>query len=429
MFFVFFLGVSAYIPNSTTKKTGAALTSVQCLKTKPSSTLSNYSINTPLETKQLMSSPVVDEKYKKGEVISKTKTNINSSQGNFSTVPTNKFLDLENSEFSAVSLKDSATITIPVYTNSKEGTIFSPKFNTLPADSITKSNDINCCISENKLNNKGSGNITIDQRRNKFHKARTASCSSSDASDDDSESRKKRAHKLPLEKNFQRRDSHDDSSDNQGGSGGVSGNSGAGSGSRTNDVQNQNQSSGSSQNRTEGENGNCSNDKSNQKQCHGETYRRSRRRAGETRLRESQSLNRIMEVQEIESSNSTSGKSDPLHERIKKKNFHDIGKSLDGDRSDCMSNSLGKAKSGKSLGARFLQSWSNTVTSTKFSVQKRKHLGRRGDEEINEREVIEDKMIRSSEQMPNHFLDEKENKAVIQREGKKVKILGRYFQV
>ncbi|XP_026280267.1 SNF-related serine/threonine-protein kinase isoform X1 [Frankliniella occidentalis] len=54
---------------------------------------------------------------------------------------------------------------------------------------------------------------SYEQRRSKFHKTRTASCSSSDASDDDSESRKKRAHKL---KNFPpRRDSHDDSSDSQ----------------------------------------------------------------------------------------------------------------------------------------------------------------------------------------------------------------------
>ena len=56
-----------------------------------------------------------------------------------------------------------------------------------------------------------------EQRRSKFHKARTTSCSSSDASDDDSESRKKRAHKIgsagkPLPP---RRDSHDDSSDSQ----------------------------------------------------------------------------------------------------------------------------------------------------------------------------------------------------------------------
>lgn len=59
---------------------------------------------------------------------------------------------------------------------------------------------------------------TTPQRKTKFHKTRTPSCSSSDASDDDSESRKKRAHKIadvskPLQS--QRRDSHDDSSDSQ----------------------------------------------------------------------------------------------------------------------------------------------------------------------------------------------------------------------
>jgi SNF-related kinase len=126
--------------------------------------------------------------------------------------------------------------------------------------------------------------------RQKFHKNRTASCSSSDASDEDSESRKKRAHKLKtLPGNSRRRDSHDDSSDSQGGQGG-SGNGGGESGSPenttvTDNSEKQQQSSSSS-------NGGNNNGRRHT------GFRRRCGTAGETRLRESQSLNRITEVQE-----------------------------------------------------------------------------------------------------------------------------------
>lgn len=146
------------------------------------------------------------------------------------------------------------------------------------------------------------------QRRSKFHKTRTASCSSSDASDDDSENRKKRAHKIvdstkPIQ--AQRRDSHDDSSDSQDpgnatSSGSntttypiqvISGNGGSGG------------SAGSGGSNVEQQKQDQSGSNSRQKSGHQMGFRRhraGRRRAGETRLRESQSLNRITEVQESE---------------------------------------------------------------------------------------------------------------------------------
>ncbi|KAJ8965659.1 hypothetical protein NQ314_003976 [Rhamnusium bicolor] len=115
-------------------------------------------------------------------------------------------------------------------------------------------------------------NQPYEQRKIKFHKSRTASCSSSDASDDDSENRKKHAQKLnSSSKSYQsRRDSHDDSSDSQ--------EPGTGAGPSNNTKFNTNTVSFHS---------NKNRDKKYLK-----------KRNGKTRLRESQSLNRITEVQE-----------------------------------------------------------------------------------------------------------------------------------
>ncbi|XP_044583157.1 serine/threonine-protein kinase par-1 isoform X1 [Cotesia glomerata] len=150
-----------------------------------------------------------------------------------------------------------------------------------------------------------------EQKRSKFHKTRTTSCSSSDASDDDSEGRKKRAHKLgattgkPLPS---RRDSHDDSSDSQdpGGNGGG----GLGNSDNVQHTASSNTSSDGNENSTStttttttgtttsgGKVQRCT---ESQAMTFGRRHRAGRRRAGETRLRESQSLNRITEVQEAE---------------------------------------------------------------------------------------------------------------------------------
>lgn len=136
----------------------------------------------------------------------------------------------------------------------------------------------------------------FEQRRTKFHKARTASCSSSDASDDDSENRKKRAHNNSGKPLPARRDSHDDSSDSQD-QGGCGGGGGAGSGGApsTGSVQ---RSGNSQSNQVEtSKTTNSGNQSNNRKHTVG-NRRTGRRRSGETRLRESQSLNRITEVQE-----------------------------------------------------------------------------------------------------------------------------------
>lgn len=155
-------------------------------------------------------------------------------------------------------------------------------------------------------------------RRNKFHKSRTASCSSSD--DDDSENRKKRAHKIvDSTKPFQtqRRDSNDDSSDSQdpsgnpacGGAGGGSGGGAtgfsmlSGNGNETEPTGDDHHQQPNADDTDSMHTNDSSNSNGRQQQKNIQGFRRhrtGRRRTGETRLRESQSLNRITEVQESE---------------------------------------------------------------------------------------------------------------------------------
>ncbi len=170
-------------------------------------------------------------------------------------------------------------------------------------------------------------------RRTKFHKTRNASCSSSDASDqEETESRKKRATKIfqagetkPITQ--YRRDSHDDSSDSQeqGNCKGAGGGQAAGANGtliiRCSKTGGQNGSSGtghttspnSSQNEKNRKN-NCTKSSSGGDLC----YRRAgRRRPVETRLRESQSLNRITEVQEVQEAPIVGNRLSPFPNRDK----------------------------------------------------------------------------------------------------------------
>ncbi|KAG5867248.1 hypothetical protein JTB14_020425 [Gonioctena quinquepunctata] len=133
-------------------------------------------------------------------------------------------------------------------------------------------------------------NFITENRKSRFHKNRTASCSSSDASDDDSEKRKKRAQKLnntPSKSIEGRRDSHDDSSDSQEPGTGTSSSGGGGFNNLT---------SGGTVFRS-----NRNTDKCSDKNGTYKNERNHRKKTGKTRLRESQSLNRITEVQEDQS--------------------------------------------------------------------------------------------------------------------------------
>lgn len=266
---------------------------------------------------------------------------------------------------------------------------------------------------------------TYEQRRSKFHKNRTASCSSSDASDDDSESRKKRAHKLnnngkPLPG---RRDSHDDSSDSQdpGGSGGMGG---QGSGQVSGQVSKCNEGPSNTGTKPDNRNGNTQNTNGGRKNQGGQPvmvgsgrrHRTGRRRTGETRLRESQSLNRISEVQE------------DAHQTH---NFV-ISATLTAQQPHaCSSPRL------KNFGARILQGWSlgTKKNSPVDCTDKGLHLQKESSLQetmqalnrrslCNESDVEENRVKAKSEEKENC------NKVLPDKTGnRKMRLLGKYFQV
>lgn len=147
--------------------------------------------------------------------------------------------------------------------------------------------------------------LSFEQRRSRFRKSRTASCSSSEASDEDSEGRKKRGSTKSLHRQREPRD--------------PSGNGGSASGNAPPPHGSEHTSSGSGSS-DGGANGNGGASEPRDPSAGGSTstghtsvadsadsgggrrhclYGRHRRRV-ETRLRESQSLNRITEVQECE---------------------------------------------------------------------------------------------------------------------------------
>ncbi|XP_054014972.1 SNF-related serine/threonine-protein kinase [Hylaeus anthracinus] len=227
-----------------------------------------------------------------------------------------------------------------------------------------------------------------EQRRSKFHKTRTTSCSSSDASDDDSESRKKRAHKIgastgkPLPS---RRDSHDDSSDSQdpggSGGGGGGGGGGVGNGEHTTDTpsnETNRNDSGSGTNTTTttttttGGRHRCAENQV----IFGRRHRAGRRRAGETRLRESQSLNRITEVQEAEGPSSChnhchmSRNSTVLGvQSMSSSSSSSVSQSSTGSHNVAqpLSQAATTVQKAKGFGARLLQSWSLSTGKSSLS--------------------------------------------------------------
>lgn len=213
-------------------------------------------------------------------------------------------------------LTESSTISIPLMTNSTLSCSVLPKYKTMPSpttvtaaaasplNEIFEEGDTSDANNQRNSRQFVRNRTTYEQRRSKFHKNRTASCSSSDASDDDSENRKKRAHKLhvggttkPIET---RRDSHDDGSDSQEPGTGGCGGGGAG---RTlvSVARSGNSDEGGDKSGGGGESGGGGrkNADAPSNVVFGKRHKTSsRRRGGETRLRESQSLNRITEVQE-----------------------------------------------------------------------------------------------------------------------------------
>ena len=300
-------------------------------------------------------------------------------------------------------LTESSTVPSPLRTTAtiNDSQLLTPKYKTMPSPTntkvSTKSNSppqltLNEILEDgdvvstgtNLSDGSGSGKYRVvrrtgyEQRRSKFHKTRTTSCSSSDASDDDSESRKKRAHKLsgsgkPLPP---RRDSHDDSSDSQdpGGTGGGGGGGGLGNGERaretpsTEPTGNNNGGGGSTTTSTTTTTGGTHRCSENQGIVYGRRHRAGRRRAGETRLRESQSLNRITEVQEAEGpsyhnhNHSHTPRSAVFTQNVVMSTTHIV----------TTSQTVTTVQKAKGFGARLLQSWSLGInkSSTSPSTEK-----------------------------------------------------------
>lgn len=121
-----------------------------------------------------------------------------------------------------------------------------------------------------------------------MHKNRTASCSSSETSDDDTDGRKKRGSSRSLASfKGNEKDPDNDGMGNAGGQGAEP------SQEHDTDVQ---KNDGNGENKTERPSGSAP----GRRRCISANARSRRGRSAETRLRESQSLNRITEVQESE---------------------------------------------------------------------------------------------------------------------------------
>ncbi|KAG7200400.1 hypothetical protein KM043_017855 [Ampulex compressa] len=297
-----------------------------------------------------------------------------------------------------------------------------------------------------------------EQRKSKFHKTRTTSCSSSDASDDDSESRKKRAHKLggstgkPLPP---RRDSHDDSSDSQdpGGSGGGGG-GGVGNGEHTAEAQTNDTSQNEGGNNTNSTTTSTTTTtttggrhRSTENQViFGRRHRAGRRRAGETRLRESQSLNRITEVQEAEAPSAchnhchVSRNSAVLGVESISSSSSSVSQSSTGSHGVAhpISQAAATMQKAKGFGARLLQSWSlsSGKSSLSSSVNRQSNCspnGRNNKQEVCQRiENCGEERARDQNANQAPSSDKENRNGSMNRndcKSRKIRLLSRYFAV
>lgn len=277
-------------------------------------------------------------------------------------------------------------------------------------------------------------------RRTKFHKSRTTSGSSTDGSDDDN-AEKKRATKIidsAIAKQFtQRRDSHDDSSDSQDPGTTCSGNSNAGSSLILRNGSNSNNKS-SSQSGEGGNHDDRGKTTSNSSEIGYRKHRTGRRRQTETRLRESQSLNRITEVQECENNHNTlfdksekckdeasKNANDDTKSKVATLNQLNSKNSVVNATNELKANKNQNNSKAKGFSARFLQnlnfkrsSDSTHATNTSKNQQK----SNRNSIEVPLMKLNNTKLsqsLRPPSQMSNDGNDR----------SKKIKILGRYFQV
>ncbi|XP_066581082.1 MAP/microtubule affinity-regulating kinase 4 [Prorops nasuta] len=377
-------------------------------------------------------------------------------------------------------LTESLTVSIPIHPANDNKLTLTPKYKTMPSPGSTDT--VPLALNEILEDGEAVQMSTVpeatgnpkcrvvrrtgyEQRRTKFHKTRTTSCSSSDASDDDSESRKKRAHKLsgstgkPLPP---RRDSHDDSSDSQdpsGGPGARGGGLGGGeehtSETPSTDTKTRNDGGSGSNTTTTTTNAGGKHRCMDNQITFGRRHRAGRRRAGETRLRESQSLNRITEVQEAEAPSLTCQNHNHLSRNsvLGAQNISSSSSSVSQTSiasQNTFSQPAATVQKAKGFGARLLQSWSLgnakivSNNSYKFPTTPNgkdlKQSNKRADQtnsldSQNANQRIDTKNDKCKEQNGNYMTTpgcEKENRASNNRndyKSRKMRLLSRYFAV
>lgn len=344
-------------------------------------------------------------------------------------------------------LTESSTVFIPPSINSGASLVSKP-FKTMPSPSRPASiSNTNSCLNEifeecdagssdNNSNSNTPRAIARSQanpthhRRTKFHKSRTTSGSSSDEENAD----KKRATKIidsAIAKQFtHRRDSHDDSSDSQDPSSNCSG----GNSNSTLILREGSHSDKPTSQADDGSNHDGRGKKtSNSLDIVGfRKHRTGRRRQTETRLRESQSLNRITEVQECElNSNSMlhndkaeKSKNDHLRtdaEKLKAEvgNSHQVN-AIVNITNELKANKNQNNSKAKGFGARFLQNLNfkkhqeslPASAGAKASQKSQQVFMRTSPKQVSHSGT-------KQSQSPNDGTDR----------SKKMKILGRYFQV
>ncbi|XP_034942037.1 SNF-related serine/threonine-protein kinase [Chelonus insularis] len=382
-----------------------------------------------------------------------------------SSAPTKNITNLSTGqgEIATTILTESSTAPSPLRSPRNSDSNLLPKYKTMPASSSASESQpdkltLNEILEdgdtiESPVDRDSSSKSRIvrrtgyEQKRSKFHKARTTSCSSSDASDDDSEGRKKRAHKLgtssgkPLPS---RRDSHDDSSDSQdpGGSGGAgrglgNGESVQGPTSTTNKrTNNSNENNTSTTTTTTTTGGKVQRSSENQTMTFGRRHRAGRRRTGETRLRESQSLNRITEVQEAEVPNTchalyrnttvttTSSSTSTAISQVTTSNSS--------SQMNCQPTTVQKAKG---FGAKLLQSWNLTSRTTASLVDTKSSTnGSKNVIKVEEKfvEIVKDDKKKEQNGGAVNSFDKENTRASMNRndcKNRKIRLLTRYFAV
>ncbi|XP_043802923.1 SNF-related serine/threonine-protein kinase [Apis laboriosa] len=417
--------------------------------------------------------PVPANKWRMGSQHRSSASSLDSSL----TMSPSKPSEISTTTTTTTILTESSTVSIPLrpLTGLNDNLSLTPKYKTMPSPGSTGSTStpLNEILEDGDalpLSGSESGGSKCrvvrrtgyEQRKSKFHKTRTTSCSSSDASDDDSESRKKRAHKLSTSASksmSSRRDSHDDSSDSQdpGGSGGGGGGGGGGEGgvgngerttetppSETNRKDNGNNTT-TTTTTTSGGRHRCSENQV----IFGRRHRAGRRRAGETRLRESQSLNRITEVQEAEGPSAchnhhVSRNSAVLGVQSMSSSSSSVSQSSTGSHGvpQPLSQAATTVQKAKGFGARLLQSWSLSAGKSSLSQPSNKHANCSPNGRCTKQETQRDACQRiemcderelnggSVNQIPSN--DKENRNGSMNRndcKNRKIRLLSRYFAV